>query len=149
MSDLDVLFVGDDGDAASIERAFEASDLPGRLHAIGTGEEAIEWLRRGEGYENAPRPDLLLLELNQSSESATSALETIKSDARYRRLPVLVLASSPSESELGVAYDNYANACLRKPDDRDGLVALLEGVADFWAATAELPIAYDDEEAMS
>lgn len=149
MSNADILLVEDnDGDVRLVERAFETRDLPGRLHTVGTGEEALEWLHRGDGFEDAPRPDLLLLDLNLPAKGGMSVLEAIKSDARFRRLPVLVLTSSRSESELAAAYDNHANACLRKPVDPDDFTDLVQSVTEFWVATAELPIAYDDEEPM-
>ena len=146
MEDIDILLVADGDDAQSLERAFDDSSRPGRLHVVATGDEAVSWLHRDEGFEDAPSPDLLLMDL--STEGGPSALETIKSDARYRRLPVLVFVDSDSRSDLETAYDNHANACLRKPVESDDYAALARSVTAFWAATAALPVAYDDEGAL-
>lgn len=146
MSDIDILLVADDDDAVeSLERAFD-DDSPGRLHVVDTGEAAVSWLRRDDGYEDAPTPDLLLVDL--SAAGGTSALETIKTDARYRRLPVLAFADPESRSDLETAYDKHANACLHRPSDADEYAEVVRSVTAFWALTAELPIAYDDEGAL-
>lgn len=147
MSDIDILLVADDDDAVeSLERAFDDGDSPGRLHVVDTGEAAVSWLQRDDGFEDAPTPDLLLMDM--SATGATSALETIKSDARYRRLPVLAFADPESRSDLETAYDKHANACLQRPSDADEYAEVVRSVTAFWALTAELPIAYDDEEAL-
>lgn len=147
MSDIDILLVADDDDAVgSLERAFDDGDPPGRLHVVDTGEAAVSWLRRDDGFEDAPTPDLLLVDL--SAAGGTSALETIKSDARYRRLPVLALADPGSRSDLKEAYDKHANACLHKPADAGEYAEVVRSITAFWALTAELPIAYDDEESL-
>lgn len=146
MDDIDILLVADGDEVESLERAFDDTGRPGRLHVADTGEEAVSWLHRDAGFEDAPRPDLLLVDL--STEGGTSALETIKSDARYRRLPVLAFVGPDSGSDLETAYDNHANACLRRPVEADDYVDLVRSVTAFWAATAELPVAYDDEGAL-
>jgi CheY-like chemotaxis protein len=144
MSVADVLLVEDnDGDVRLIERAIETRDLPARVHPVDTGEAALQWIRREEGFEDAPRPDLVLLDLTLAARTGMEVLDTVKTDARFRRLPVLVLTSSRSESELADAYDHHANACLRKPVDPDEFGDLVEGLTDFWIRTAELPPPYD------
>lgn len=144
MTAVDVLLVEDnDGDVRLIERAIETRELPIRLHAVETAEAALDWIRRDEGSEDAPRPDLVLLDVNLAAKSGMDVLETIKDDARFRRLPVLVLTSSRSESELTAAYDRHANACLRKPVDPDDFGDLIEAVSEFWGGSAELPVPYD------
>ena len=143
MADIDILLVADGDDVQSLERAFDDSGRPGRLHVVATGGEAVSWLHRDEGFEDVPYPDLLLVDL--STEGGASALETVKSDARHRRLPVLVVVDPDDRSDLETAYDNHANACLRRPAEADDYAALARNVTAFWAASAELPIPYDEE----
>jgi CheY-like chemotaxis protein len=147
MSDVDILLVEDNhGDVRLIQRAFETRHLPGTVHAVQTGDEALAWLyRRGE-HADARRPDLVVLDLNLPATSGFDVLQEVKSDPDLRALPVVVLTSSLSESDLVAAYDQHANACLVKPVDPDEFTDLVEGCARFWACAASLPPVFTDSD---
>ncbi len=146
-ADADILLVEDNhGDVRLIERAFETRDLPGRLHVVQTGDEALDWLARRDEYDDAPRPQVVLLDLNLPATSGSAVLEAIKEDPDLRRIPVVVLTSSQSEDDLLDAYREQANACLIKPVDPDAFADGIEAFADFWLSTASLPPAPDVDE---
>lgn len=137
---MDILLVEDNpGDAHLIGRAFEERGLPGELYTVKTGDEALDWLYRRDDFADAPRPDLVLLDLNVPSTSGQTVLEEIKSDSRLKRTPVVVLTGSQSEDDLVEAYEGYANACLIKPVDPDEFGDLVELLAKFWVSTVALP----------
>lgn len=135
-----VLLVEDNrGDAALVEHAFEDRDLPGDLRTVETGQDALDWLAgRGE-HAGAPRPDLLLLDLNLPGRSGIDVLEAVSDSEPVRRLPVVVLTSSKAPGDLSKAYDAGANACVRKPVDPGTFAERVESVVDFWLETAVLP----------
>jgi CheY-like chemotaxis protein len=140
MADVDILLVEDNpGDTHLVEQTFEERALPGRLHTVQTGARSIEWLQRRDEYEDAPRPDLVILDLNLPVTSGHEVLDTIKSDPELRHIPVIVLTGSQSDTDLVKAYDSHANACLVKPVDPEEFGDLFERVTEFWVATARLP----------
>lgn len=141
---VDILLVEDNkGDVALIERAFEDRTLPGTLHTVQTGSEAIDWLHRREGFAGAPRPDVVLLDLNLPATSGHTVLEDIKSDPDLRQIPVIILTSSRSEDDLSKAYKGYANSCLIKPIDPEEYADRIETIVEFWASAAALPPSAD------
>lgn len=140
METIDILLVEDNqGDVTLIERAFEERNLPGTLHTVKTGDEALDWLHRRGEFTDATRPDLVLLDLNLPATSGHAVLEEIKSDPQLKRIPVTVLTSSQSEDDLTEAYEEYANACLIKPVDPDEFADRIETFAEFWVSTVALP----------
>lgn len=142
---VDILLVEDnDGDVRLIERAFEIRELPGTLHVVQTGDRALDWLyQRGEFVE-APRPDLVLLDLNLPATNGQDVLEDIRSRSRLQRLPVIVLTSSQSDDDLAIAYEAGANACLRKPVDPEEFMDLIQSFVEFWVSTVAFPHVLDD-----
>ena len=140
MTEADVLLVEDNhGDRHLIERLFEERSLPGTLHPVDSGDAALDWLHgRGE-YVDAPRPDVVVLDLNLPATSGQAVLEEIKSDSSLKRIPVIVLTGSKSETDLVEAYESHANACLIKPVDPGAFGELFQSLTDFWVANAALP----------
>lgn len=142
---IDILLVEDNqGDVALVERAFEDRALPGTLHAVQTGDEALDWLHQRGEFAEAPRPDVVLLDLNLPATSGHAVLEEVKSEPRLRRTPVVVLTSSQSQNDLNEAYDGFANAYLTKPVDPDEFADRVQAFAEFWTFTAVLPSSADD-----
>ena len=140
MSDIDILLVEDNpGDITLIEQAFEDRDIPGIVHTVRTGDEALDWVYQRNEFAEAPRPDLVLLDLNLPGTSGHGILEEIKSDPQLKRLPVIVLTGSNSEKDVTEAYEDHANACLIKPVDPDEFADLVETFAEFWVSSATLP----------
>lgn len=144
MTDIDILLVEDNhGDVHLIEQAFQTRELQGTLHTVQTGDEALDWLYQRDEFAEAPRPDLLLLDLNLPATSGHTVLEEIKSDPHLRRLPVIVLTSSQSEEDVVAVYEECANACLRKPVDPEEFADHLQSLVDFWGSVAVLPPVFE------
>lgn len=144
MSDADILLVEDNhGDTRMVEMAFERQEIPHTLHTVKTGEEALNWISERDGGTEAPRPDLVLLDLNLPGTSGQAVLKEIKSDSRLKQIPVVILTSSRSEADVIEAYEEHANACLIKPNDPDDFIHLVQTVADFWLSTVTLAPASD------
>lgn len=140
MEDVDILLIEDNsGDVALIKQTFEEKELPGTVHAVQTGDEALDWLYQRGDFGGAPRPDLVLLDLNLPATSGHTVLEEIKSDTTLKRIPVIVLTGTRAENDLIRAYEEYANACLIKPVDPEEFAELLQTTMDFWVTTATFP----------
>lgn len=145
MEHVNILLVEDNqGDVTLIERAFEERGLPGALHVVQTGDEALDWLYQRDEFAEAPRPDLVLLDLNLPATSGHAVLEELKSDPDLKRLPVIVLTSSQSRDDLTGAYERFANACLIKPVDPEEFADRIQTFAEFWISAVTLPLPLDD-----
>lgn len=145
----DILLVEDnDGDANLVERAFDRRSLPGDLHVVQTGEAAIDWLFRRNDFADAPRPDLVILDLNLPGTNGHAVLEEVRSDPALAEIPMVVLTGSRSEADVATAYENGANAYLVKPVDPEDFGDLVELSVGFWTSAEKPPVdsdAGDDE----
>ena len=122
-----------------ISEALESGTLPTRLHVVGEGEEAIAFLR-GEGeYADAPRPDLMLLDLNLPGVDGREVLAEVKGDPKLRRIPVVVLTSSAAEQDVLRSYDLHANSYVTKPADPEDFTDVVRAIETFWPVTAPSP----------
>lgn len=133
---LDVLLVEDDpGDARLAIEAWKEGAVPGRLHVVSDGDEAMRYLRRPD----ADRPDLLLLDLNLPRKDGREVLAEIKGDPLLRRIPVVVLTTSQADPDVLRSYDLHANCFVAKPLDLEGFLHVLKSIAEFWGRTVLLP----------
>jgi len=137
---IEVLLVEDNpGDVRLMREAFWEVDVRHCLHTASDGVEAIDFLRRREGYARAPRPDLIVLDLNLPRKDGREVLAEIKRDERLRHIPVVVLSSSSSAEDVAGAYDLHANCYVSKPVDFDQFVRVVRSIETFWFNTARLP----------
>ena len=137
---LDILLVEDNpGDARLAAEAWKEGGVPGRLHVVPDGVEAIRFLRNSEAYASAPRPDLLLLDLNLPRKDGREVLAEIKNDPDLRRIPVVVLTTSQAEPDIMRSYDPHANCFVAKPVDLDNFISVIKSIADFWGRVVKLP----------
>ncbi|WP_242419117.1 response regulator, partial [Frankia sp. CpI1-P] len=119
--------------------AFEDHKLRNHLNVVSDGVEALAYLR-GEGeYAGAPRPDLILLDLNLPRRDGREVLREVKADERLRRIPVVVLTTSEAEEDVLRSYDLHANAYITKPVDFERFVAVVRHIDDFFVTVARLP----------
>lgn len=140
MAEADILLVEDNpGDMKLVNLAFEERNLPGELHMVSTGEKALNWLFEQANYEEVPRPDLILLDLNLPGKSGHDVLKEVKDDTKLRLIPVVVLSGSQYTNDIVEAYDSHANAYVTKPDDPEVFADLIQNVIEFWISTVELP----------
>ena len=117
----------------------EAAHARTRLHVAGDGVEAMEFLHREGSFAAAPRPDLMLLDLNLPRVDGRQVLAEVKGDPELRRIPVVVLTTSPSEDDILHAYDQHVNSYIRKPVDLDQFLHVLRAIDDYWLGSVSLP----------
>ena len=137
---LHVLLVEDGpGDARLTREAFEGFHRTVRLHIAADGVEAMEFLKRQGAYADAPRPDLILLDLNLPKVDGREVLFRVKSDPSLKFIPVVMLTTSSAEDDMVRSYELHANSYLNKSTDWDEFAALIRSTADFWLTRNRLP----------
>lgn len=139
---LGVLLVEDDpGDVLIAQEALLAGHVDSRLDVVSDGVEAIAYLRNEDGYADAARPDLILLDLNLPRKSGHEVLAEVKADPALRSIPVVVLTTSGLVEDVSRCYDHYANVYVTKPVDFDQFAQVVKQIDDFFLTVAELPSA--------
>lgn len=139
-STIEVLLVEDNpADADLTREALESSKLVLNLSVVVDGEECVEFLRRAGRHEDAPRPDLILLDLNLPRLSGREVLAEIKQDPALRTIPVVVLTSSAAEIDVVQSYHLGANCYITKPVDLNSFMAIVASVNEFWFTVVKLP----------
>jgi len=138
---IEVLLVEDDaGDVVMTREALDEGKVLNRLHVVGDGVEALEFLRREGEYAEAPRPDLILLDLNLPRRDGRQVLAEVKGDPELRRIPIVVLTTSEAEEDILRSYDLHANAYVTKPVDFDRFVAVIQQIDEFFISVVRLPM---------
>lgn len=137
---IDILLVEDDpGDELITREALEHNKFQNRLHVAHDGEEGLNYLYRRGHYAEAPRPDLILLDLNLPKYDGRHLLEKIKSDADLCRIPVVVLTTSSTEEDILRSYKLHANAYVTKPVDLDQFIGAVRQIDEFFLQVVRLP----------
>ena len=135
-----VLLVEDDpGDVLMIREAFEDNQLGNDLHLCPDGEDALRFLRQEDPHADAPRPDLVLLDLNLPRKDGREVLGEIKADERLRTIPVVVLTTSEAEEDVLRSYALHANAYVTKPVDFERFIDVVRQIDDFFVSVVKLP----------
>ena len=135
-----VLLVEDNPDDATLTiRALERAKLRNRVHLVGTGLEALAFLRREGQFLDAPRPDLILLDLNLPGMDGREVLATIKADDRLRHIPIVIVTASRSEEDVARSYGLHANAYVTKPIDPKAFLEAVNAIGQFWLQVVRLP----------
>jgi len=135
-----VLLVEDDpGDVLMIREAFEENKVRHALHVCSDGEDALLFLRGQPPHEGAPRPDLVLLDLNLPRRDGREVLAEIKGDERLRTIPVVVLTTSEAEEDVLRSYALHANAYVTKPVDFDRFIDVVRQIDEFFVSVVKLP----------
>ncbi|QWF76703.1 response regulator [Amycolatopsis sp. CA-230715] len=137
---IDILLVEDDpGDVLMTKEAFEHHKIRNTLSVVADGVEALQFLRREAPYEDAPRPGLILLDLNLPRMDGREVLSEIKASPDLRTIPVVVLTTSEAEEDILRSYDLHANAYVTKPVDFDRFVEVVRQIDDFFVTVVKLP----------
>ena len=137
---VEILLAEDNpGDVRLTEKALEQGKIVNNLHVVEDGVEAMKYLRQEGEYEDSPRPDLMLLDLNMPRMDGQEVLEEMSEDPILRRIPVVVLTSSEAEEDIVQSYELNANAYLTKPVDFEGFMDVIGSVEEFWLAVVKLP----------
>ena len=137
---LQILLVEDSpGDVRLTREAFREANISIELHVAADGVEAMAFLKHHGNHLNAPRPDMILLDLNLPKMDGREVLAHIKEDTGLRNIPTVILTTSDSESDVLKSYQLHANCYLTKPVQLDAFEALVKSISDFWLTKAKLP----------
>jgi CheY-like chemotaxis protein len=137
---IEVLLVEDNpGDAQLTRIALNDGKMCINLSLTEDGVDALAFLRKQGKYADAPRPDLILLDLNLPRKDGREVLAEIKADPSLRRIPVVVLTTSQSDTDILQAYELAANCFITKPVDFDQFVKIVQTIEDFWFTVVKLP----------
>jgi CheY-like chemotaxis protein len=137
---IDILLVEDNpADARLTREAFIDSKMVNTLHHVRDGDEAMAFLNRKPPYADAPRPDVVLLDLNMPGMDGRAVLAAMKSDPHLKTIPVVVLTTSEADEDIVRSYELHANCYVTKPVDFDKFVTIVQAIDDFWVSVVRLP----------
>jgi len=137
---IEILLVEDSpGDVRLAQEVFKEAKVRNELHVVHNGEEAMDFLRKKGKYEEASRPDIVLLDLNLPRMNGHEVLAEIKKDPDLKRIPVVVLTVSKDEEDILKSYNLYANCFITKPVDLAQFLEVVKSIEDFWLTIVKLP----------
>ncbi|MFZ0036275.1 MAG: response regulator [Candidatus Acidiferrales bacterium] len=137
---IEVLLVEDSpGDVRLTQEAFRDANTSIHMHVAADGIEAMAFLRREGAHAHAPRPDLILLDLNLPKMDGREVLAHIKEDASLKLIPTVILTTSDAEADIVKSYQLQANCYLSKPVQLDAFEGLVKSINDFWLTKVKLP----------
>lgn len=137
---VDILLVEDSpADVRLTREALAEGKIRNTLSVVADGMEAMDFLRRRNGFSAAPRPDLILLDLNLPRKDGREVLGEVKADPDLRRIPVVVLTTSGAEEDILRSYNLHANCYITKPMDLDKFFSVIKAIDDFWLTVVKLP----------
>jgi two-component system, chemotaxis family, response regulator Rcp1 len=139
---INILLVEDNpGDVRLTVEALKEGRVRNQLSVVSDGVEALAFLRNQGQYSDAPRPDLMLLDLNLPKKDGREVLAEIKADPALRRIPVVVLTTSEAEADVLKSYALHANCYITKPVDLEQFINVIGTIEDFWLTIVKLPAA--------
>jgi two-component system, chemotaxis family, response regulator Rcp1 len=137
---IEILLVEDSpGDVRLTREAFKDAKVHTNLHVALDGAEAMDFLNREGEHANAPRPDLILLDLNLPKKDGREVLEEIKQSPTLKSIPVVVLTTSASDADILRSYKLHANCYITKPVGLDGFLEVVKSIDNFWLTVVKLP----------
>jgi CheY-like chemotaxis protein len=137
---IEILLVEDNpGDVRLTREALKEAKVRNNLSVAGDGVEAMAFLRREGIYSTAPRPDIVLLDLNLPRKDGRQVLAETKADADLRRIPVVILTTSKAEEDILKTYDLHANCFITKPVDFEQFIKVVQSIESFWLTIVRLP----------
>jgi CheY-like chemotaxis protein len=137
---VEILLVEDNpGDVRLTQEALKEGKVRNNLNVVVDGEEALSFLYRQGKYADAPRPDLIMLDLNLPKKDGHEVLAVIKGEEDLQRIPVVVLTTSQAEEDILKAYNLSANCYITKPVDLDQFIAAVKSIENFWLILVKLP----------
>jgi CheY-like chemotaxis protein len=137
---VEILLVEDNpGDERLTREALKEGKVYSNLYWVKDGVEAMEFLRRSGKYQGAPRPDIILLDLNLPKKDGREVLQDIKNDEALKRIPVVVLTTSKAEEDVLRTYNLHANCYVTKPVDLEKFIVVVKSIDAFWLTVVTLP----------
>lgn len=140
MNPIHILLVEDnEGDIFLVTEALEEGKIVNKISVTKDGKEAIDFLEKKGKYQNADRPDLILLDINLPKKNGFEVLEHIKSQKNLKQIPVIMLTTSSSEKDISMSYKNHANCFITKPVDVENFLKVVYSIENFWISIVTLP----------
>lgn len=137
---IEILLIEDNPvDVLMTRRALEEAKVFNQLHVVEDGEEAMDFLYQQGNYADAPRPDLILLDLNLPKKSGREILAEVKKDPRLLAIPVIILTTSEAEKDISMCYENHGNCFITKPVDMEQFTHVVKSIEGFWFTIVNLP----------
>jgi two-component system, chemotaxis family, response regulator Rcp1 len=137
---VNILLVEDNpGDVRLTEEALKEGKIWVNLKVASDGMDALQYLRKEKKYANAPRPDIILLDLNLPRMDGRELLALIKADLSLKSIPVVVLTTSKAEEDILRSYELHANCYITKPVDLEQFIQVIRSMEDFWFTIVKLP----------
>jgi CheY-like chemotaxis protein len=137
---IDILLVEDSpSDVVLTREALRESRIANDLTVVRDGEQALAYLRRQPPYEDATRPDLVLLDLNLPNLDGRDVLRAVRADENLATLPIIVLTTSDADADIRAAYASHANSYVQKPVNMDRFVDVIRAIEGFWFTVVKLP----------
>ena len=137
---IDILLVEDNsGDARLAQEALKESKIKNQLHIVNDGMAATDFLFKRNDYKDAPRPDLIILDLNLPKKHGHEVLAEVKADEDLKRIPVIILTISKAEEDILKTYNLHANCYITKPLDFDKFIEVVKSIEEFWLSVVKLP----------
>ena len=137
---VEILLVEDNpADVRLTQEALKEGKVYNNLHWAKDGVEALEFLHRKGKYAGAPRPDIILLDLNLPKKDGREVLQDIKNDDKLKRIPVVILTTSKAEEDVLKSYDLHANCYVTKPVDLEKFITVVQSIDRFWLTVVTLP----------
>jgi len=127
------------GDVRLTKEALRESKISNNLNVVPDGVEAMAFLRREGKYADAPRPDVILLDLNLPKKDGREVLAEVKADPSLRLIPVVIITSSEAEQDVLRTYELYANCYVTKPVDLEQFIKVIQSIETFWLTIVTLP----------
>ena len=140
LAPIEVLLVEDSvGDVRLTREAFKDAKMHINLHVAVDGDDAMAFLKRERQYADAPRPDLILLDLNLPKKDGREVLKEIKENPTLAIIPVVILTTSASEADISRTYQLHANCYITKPVELEGFLKVVKSIDSFWLSVVKLP----------
>ena len=139
---IDILLVEDNPDDAALTiETLKSGRIRNQVTHVEDGVEAMQFLRRHPPYDAAPRPDLILLDLQLPKKNGREVLMEVKEDRDLKRIPVVIMTTSAAEQDIFESYNLHANCYLTKPIELDEFIGVVRKIEDFWLSVVKLPVA--------
>lgn len=146
MKSMHLLLVEDnEGDILLTTEALEASKVLNEVSIVRNGKLALDFVFKKNGYEDVKSPDVILMDINLPLKSGIEVLEILKSDESTKHIPIIILTTSSSESDIMKSYNNHANAYIVKPVDVSEFLEAVLSLEDFWLNIVHLPVQIDND----
>jgi two-component system response regulator len=140
LKQIEILLVEDNpGDVRLAQEAFSEAKIPNHINVVNDGVEALAFLHRKGEFANMPHVELIVLDINLPRKNGHEVLTEIKADKNLRSIPVVILTTSKSESDILQSYDLQASCFVTKPLDFDEFMNVMHTIEDFWLSTVKLP----------